>query len=206
MFLNAVLSLWFLCRTIFSRYINRNEVQTLGHGTLGPLWSASWRHLQFHLLTTLLPTSHTEQVSGSFRSMPSPLSLQCLSQAVSSALAHFSLPSFPDSLPLSSKVKGSIPVSDSSRELGYHFYVYSWNALPRPPPLSYFTVMIPLLMWLLSRVPKRGRGGRWVTNYRQNPALSFNSCETSGQLTWFLCLCFFICTVNCTQPQNCCED
>lgn len=76
--LNAVLSLWFLCLTIFSRYINRNKVHTLGHGTLSPLWSASWRHLQFDLLTVLLPTSHTWQVSGSFRSVPSPLSLQCL--------------------------------------------------------------------------------------------------------------------------------
>lgn len=72
-------------------------------------------------------------------------------QAVSSALAHFFPPSF-----LSSKVKGSIPVSDSSRGMGYHFCVYSWNALPQPPPLSYFTVMFPLLTWLLSRVPKQG--------------------------------------------------
>ena len=98
-------------------------------------------------------------------------------QAVSSTLAHFFLPSFPDSLPLSSKVKGSIPVSDSSGGMGYHFYIYSWNALPWPPPLSYFTVMIPLLMWLLSRVPKQG--GSQSIGSEQNPALSFNSCETS---------------------------
>lgn len=95
--------------TTFSQ--SRSEVQTLKHGLLA-LCNLTWDTCHFIPHHSPLLCGHAFQGFCGSQNMPNSLVLLCLCTCCSLDAAHCSLPSLPDSLSHSSKLKVGIIVSD----------------------------------------------------------------------------------------------